>query len=133
MVSSELLRQALRYGLSGGLLAALYSAIYWSLAARCGVPAQAANAAAFGVNLGIGWLLHSRWSFRGHGLPGRERQAMVRFLGVNLVGYGLNCLWVWLIVGLARQPVAFSVVPIVTLTPAVNFLLSRLFIFRSRL
>ena len=133
MAASELLRQALRYGLSGGLLAALYSAIYWTLAARCGVPAQAANAIAFGVNLGIGWLLHSRWSFQGYGLPGRERQAMARFLAVNLVGYGCNCLWVWLIVDLARRPVALSVVPIVTVTPVINFLLSRLFIFRSRL
>lgn len=129
----ELWRQALRYGLAGAALAALYSAVYWTLAARYGVAAQTANALAFAVNLGVGWLLHSRWSFRGYGLPGREHVAVAGFLAVNFIGYGFNCLWVWLVVDLARQPVAVSVLPIVIVTPAINFMLNRLLIFRVRL
>jgi putative flippase GtrA len=123
----------IRYGASGGLLAGLYSAIYWILAAPCAIPALLANTIAFLANLAAGWLLHSRWSFRGHGLPGKPHIAYARFLAVNLAGYGLNSLWVWLIVERMGAAAALAILPIVFVTPILSFFLNRIWIFRSRL
>ena len=67
--------------------------------------------------------LHSQWSFRGHGR--RSGWSLSRFLAVNVTGYVLNCLWVWLIVQRLGGPIELSIVPIVTLTPAFTFLLNR--------
>jgi len=115
--------QALRYGLIGIALAGLYASIYWYGATLIEMPAQLANGAGFAAALVAGYLLHSHWSFRGHGQ--RSSWSWGRFLVVNFVGYLMNCLWVWLIVDELSYPVALSIVPIVTLTPIVTFLLNR--------
>jgi putative flippase GtrA len=115
--------QALRYGLTGVALAGLYAAIYWGGATLIGMPAQLANGAGFAAALVAGYVLHSRWSFRGYGR--RSNWSWGRFLVVNFAGFAMNCLWVWLIVDEFSYPVALSIVPIVTLTPVFTFLLNR--------
>jgi putative flippase GtrA len=125
--SRELAGQMLRYGVTGVALAALYAAIYWAGATLLAMPAQLANGAGFLAALIAGYVLHSRWSFRGHGR--RSGWSWSRFLVVNFAGYLLNCLWVWLIVDELARPVALSIVPIVTLTPLFTFLLNRRWTF----
>ena len=63
----EKVGQGLRYGLTGIALAGLYAAIYWFGATLIEMPAQLANGAGFAAALVAGYVLHSRWSFRGHG------------------------------------------------------------------
>jgi putative flippase GtrA len=123
----ELAGQVLRYGVTGVGLAALYAAIYWAGATLLAMPAQLANGAGFLAALVAGYVLHSQWSFRGHGR--RSGWSWSRFLVVNFAGYLLNCLWVWLIVDELARPVALSIVPIVTLTPLFTFLLNRRWTF----
>jgi putative flippase GtrA len=123
----ELAGQVLRYGITGMALAALYAAVYWTGARLLHSPAQVANAAGFIAALIVGYVLHSQWSFRGHGQ--RSNWSWSRFLVVNLAGYLLNCVWVWLIVQRLGRPVEFAIVPIVTLTPAFTFLLNRRWTF----
>jgi putative flippase GtrA len=123
----ELAGQMLRYGVIGVGLAALYAAIYWAGATLLAMPAQLANGAGFVAALVAGYILHSQWSFRGHGQ--RSGWSWSRFLVVNFAGYLLNCLWVWLIVDELARPVALSIVPIVTLTPLFTFLLNRRWTF----
>ena len=43
---------------------------------------------AFLVAVGIGFVLHSRWSFRGHG--GRRPAMKIKFLLVQALGFVLN-------------------------------------------
>ncbi len=122
-----LVGQMLRYGIVGVALAALYAGVYWAGATLFGLPAQLANAAGFITALITGYALHSRWSFRGHGE--RSGWSLGRFLIVNVAGYLLNCLWVWLIVQRLGQAIELSIMPIVTLTPAFTFLLNRRWTF----
>ncbi len=56
----------------------------------------------------------------------------MRFAGINLLGLGCNALWVWLTIDVLHRSVALSTVPIVTLTPAINFMLNRMLIFRTK-
>ena len=123
----QLAGQMLRYGVTGIGLAALYAAIYWAGATLLAMPAQLANGAGFVAALIAGYILHSQWSFRGHGR--RSGWSWSRFLVVNFAGYFLNCLWVWLIVDELARPVALSIVPIVTFTPLFTFLLNRRWTF----
>lgn len=126
-LNRELVRQVLRYGITGVALAALYATVYWTGARQLHVPVQVANAAGFIAALIVGYVLHSQWSFRGHGR--RSGWSWSRFLVVNLAGYLLNCVWVWLIVQRLDRPVELSILPIVTLTPALTFLLNRRWTF----
>jgi putative flippase GtrA len=121
--------QLVRYAISGAMLAFFYSAFYWVLADRFGVPALVANTAAFIVSLALGWLIHSRWSFRGHGAGERDRLAKGRYLVVNVAAYGLNSLWVWLIVERSGGSVTLSIVPILGITPWICFWINRRWTF----
>jgi putative flippase GtrA len=129
----EITGQIIRYGLAGAPLAGLYAAVFWGLATQGGVPPQPANLVAFVINLAVGWLLHSRWSFRGYGLPHQLHIAQGRFIAINLLGYGLNSFWVWSVVNVMHRPVGQSLIPIVVVTPMVNFMLNRMLVFRNRL
>ena len=121
--------QIVRYGISGGLLTLFYSAVYWTVAVPLSVPALIANSAAFLVTLVAGWLIHSRWSFRGHGQSDRPPIAYARFLLINLAGYALNSFWVWLIVLRLGGSVTLSIVPIALVTPWLSFWLNRRWAF----
>jgi len=125
--------EALRYVVSGIGLAALYSAVYWTLAARFGVPVLIANTVAFAVNLIAGWTLHSRWTFAGRRTNGPAPAAYAGYFAINAASYGLNSLWVWTIVDHLHGSVALSIIPVVTVTPVLTFLLNRAWIFRARL
>src|SRR4051794_29448911 len=65
-VRNETFGQLARFAVVGLFLAGIYSAIYWYLAANVMAPVLAV-AIAFLVAVSIGFVLHSRWSFRGHG------------------------------------------------------------------
>ena len=121
--------QILRYGISGGALTVFYSAVYWAVAVQLAVPALIANSVAFLLTLAAGWLIHSRWSFRGHGRRERPRIAYTRFLLVNLAGYALNSFWVWLIVVRLGGSVPLSILPIALITPWLMFWLNRRWTF----
>jgi putative flippase GtrA len=85
---NETIGQLLRFGIVGFSLAAVYSAIYWYLATYV-MPPVAAVVFAFLVAVSLGFVLHSRWSFRGHGK--REDRAMkIKFLAVQSSGFLLN-------------------------------------------
>jgi putative flippase GtrA len=121
--------QLVRYGISGAFLALFYSAVYWLLAAQAGVPALIANTIAFLVSLALGWLIHSRWSFRGHGASERGGLAYGRYFIVNVAAYGLNSFWVWLVVLRSGGSVALSIVPILGITPWICFWINRRWTF----
>ncbi|HYI41876.1 MAG TPA: GtrA family protein [Allosphingosinicella sp.] len=121
--------QLVRYGIAGAILAFFYSAVYWLLAAQAGIAALVANTAAFLVSLAAGWLIHSRWSFRGHGPSERSGLAYGRYFLVNIAAYGLNSFWVWLIVLRLGGSVELSLLPILGVTPWVCFWINRRWTF----
>ena len=63
--------QLLRYVITGGAVTALQAAVYWVLAAQFAFHPQAANFIGYLAAVSSGYVLHGRFSFRGHG--GRDR------------------------------------------------------------
>ena len=125
---SETLGQLLRFAIVGFSLAAVYSAIYWYLATYVMAPVLAV-VIAFLVSVSIGFVLHSRWSFRGHGR--REDNALkVKFLLVQVSGFVLNEIFTYVLTGPLHEPTWWPLVPAIFVTPLATFVLNRQLVFR---
>ncbi|HEX5237931.1 MAG TPA: GtrA family protein [Sphingomicrobium sp.] len=126
-VSNETLGQLVRFGIVGLSLAALYSAIYWYLATYV-MPPVLAVVIAFAVAVSIGFVLHSRWSFRGHG-KSEDRRMKVKFLIVQGSGFVLNEIFTWLLTGPMHGPTWWPLVPAILVTPLATYLFNRQWVF----
>lgn len=127
---SEAAGQLIRFVIAGGFTTALYTAVYSPLAAFKVTSEQVANVAGYLAAVTSGYLLHSRWSFRGHGAD--AVQTGWRFFMVSLFSYGANTFWVWLLTddAVLAGPWWWPLLPILFVTPVVTFLMNRLWVFR---
>ena len=124
-----LLGQLLRYAFTGGLASIVNIGIYWVLAARERVDPNLAWAAGFAAAMLVGYVVHSRWSFRGHGRRDNLARTGGRFVVVSLLSFALNSLWVWLLVRTLGWPI-WSPYPLVLgVTPFAVFWLNRCWVF----
>ena len=126
-VSNETLGQLIRFGIVGLSLAALYSAIYWYLATYVMAPVLAV-VIAFAVAVSIGFVLHSRWSFRGHGKR-EDRRMKVKFFIVQSSGFVLNEIFTWVLTGPMHGPTWWPLVPAILVTPLATYLFNRQWVF----
>lgn len=119
--------QIARFGMVGVALTILYAVIYWPLATYVMWPVFAV-VIAFAVAVTVGFFLHSRWSFRGHGKV-EDRRTKLQFLGVQTFGFLLNATFTWLCTDLLGGPTWWPLVPAVLVTPFATYLLNRLWVF----
>lgn len=124
-----LLGQLARYAITGGLASIVNIAVYWYGRDGLGVEANIAWAAGFLCAVAVGYVVHSRWSFRGHGRRDNLARTGGRFLIVSLVSFGLNSLWVWLLVTRLGLPTWAPIPLVLGLTPLVVFSLNRRWVF----
>ena len=126
---SGVIGQLIRFGIAGGITTALYTAVYSPLAAHRITSEQVANLIGYAVAMVAGYLIHSRWSFRGHGAD--ARQTTIRFFVVSLVSYALNSLWVFILTddAMLAGPWWWPLIPVLFVTPIVIFALNRLWVF----
>jgi putative flippase GtrA len=126
---SNLLGQLVRFGLVGVFSTILYAAIYWPLATYVIHPV-AAVVVAFSIAVAVGYVLHSSWSFRGHGKSSEGGRMQAKFLSVQSVGMVLNAAFTWVLTGpLFNGPTWWPLVPAVLVTPFVTFALNRWWVF----
>jgi putative flippase GtrA len=125
---SELFWQLVRYALTGGLASVVNIGVYWVLAAR-GMDPNLAWALGFVAAVIVGYIVHSRWSFRGHGSRDNLARTGGRFVIVSLVSFALNQFWVWLLVRQLGLPLWAPYPPVLTVTPLVVFALNRKWVF----
>jgi putative flippase GtrA len=119
--------QLVRFALVGLLLAALYSSIYWYLATFV-MPPVLAVVIAFLVSVSIGFVLHSRWSFRGHGKR-EDRLMKIKFLAVQSSGFLLNEAFTWVLTGPMHEPIWWPLVPAIFVTPLATYAVNRQWVF----
>ena len=125
----EILGQLVRFGLAGVLLTLLVAGGYWVMATFLGVEPMLSLTLNYVVVTGIGYWLHSRFSFRGHGSRDNEAVRTARFFAVNTIGFLVNQLFVWLLVKQLGGPTWWPVLPILFVTPFVTFALNRRWVF----
>ena len=124
-----MLAQLVRFVITGAFVTALGVGVYALIALVLQWHPQLGNLLAYLTAVGTGYVLHSSWSFRGHGGE-RTHATKVKFVVVSLISYALNSFWVWLLysrLGLGR---AAPMLPMVFVTPGVTFFLNRQWVFR---
>lgn len=124
----EMLGQLVRFGVVGIGLTLLYAAVYWPLATYVMWPVFAVIIA-FVVAVTVGFFLHSRWSFKGHGKV-EDPRTKGQFLIVQTIGMALNALFTWIATDILHGPTWWPLVPAVLITPFVTFALNRWWVFR---
>ncbi|MCM8732228.1 GtrA family protein [Hephaestia sp. GCM10023244] len=129
--TSGLFGQLVRFGISGGIATLLYALVYSPLAGLGITSEQVANIAGYLVAVASGYVLHSKWSFRGHG--GAATQTSWRFFLVSLISYAMNTFWVWLLTddAVLAGPWWWPLIPVLFVTPLVTFALNRVWVFKS--
>ena len=121
--------QVIRFGLVGGFVTLVGGAAYYIPATFMGVPPLLANLLAYVVAMGLGYVLHSTVSFKGHGSRDNVAKRTGRFFVVSLASLALNSLWVWIATGLLDGPTWWPLLPMLFVTPAVTFALNRQWVF----
>ena len=128
-VSHESFGQLVRFALVGFFLAGIYSAVYWYLATYV-MPPVAAVVIAFLVSVTLGFVMHSRWSFRGHGRR-EDNRLKIKFLAVQTSGFLMNEVFTWVLTGpLVHGPTWWPLIPAIFFTPLATFMLNRQLVFR---
>ena len=130
VMNAALHGQLLRYVLTGGFVTALQAAVYWTLAQKLAVHPQLANICGYMVAVAIGYVLHGRFTFRGHGKRDQPVQQAVRFMAVSLISLALNAFWVWLTVQALGWPIWSPIPLMAVVTPGLVFVLNRQWVFR---
>jgi putative flippase GtrA len=125
----ELFGQMVRFGLTGGLLTLLVAGGYWVVATFFGVEPMLSMTLNYLVFTALGYVLHSNFSFRGHGARDRKAVRTMRFFTVNTTGFLANQFFVWLLVRQMHGPTWWPVIPILFVTPLLTFSLNRRWVF----
>ncbi len=121
--------QVLRFAISGGLVTVLAALAYWLVAELLGIDPNLSLTLVFLVLSVVSFLLHSRWTFSGHGSRDRPHVRGARFLLTNLLGFGINQVFIWLLVKVMGGANWWPIVPMILVTPLVTFTLSRRWVF----
>nr|WP_184088282.1 GtrA family protein [Sphingomonas xinjiangensis] len=129
MLESGLLGQLIRFVIAGGITTGLYTLVYSPLAGLGITSEQVANICGYLVAMTSGYVLHSKWSFRGHGAEATKTSW--RFFVVSLVSFGLNTVFVWILTddAMLAGPWWWPLIPILFVTPLVTFALNRFWVF----
>jgi putative flippase GtrA len=123
------LGQLVRFAITGAFVTALGVGVYALVALVLGWHPQIGNFLAYVTAVATGYVMHSSWSFKGHGGE-RTAGTKLRFLTVSIVSYALNAFWVWLLYTRLDLGRAAPILPMLFVTPAVTFLLNRHWVFR---
>ena len=120
--------QLVRFIITGAIVTALGVGIYALVALGLRWHPQIGNFLGYLAAMGTGYVMHSRWSFRGHG--SRDETTGVKFVAVSLISLALNGFWVWLLTEPFGLDPAWPILPMLFVTPAVTFILNRHWVFR---
>jgi putative flippase GtrA len=124
-----LIGQLVRFGLTGVLATLVNIVVYQIAAARFGIDPNLAWAIGYVAAVLVGYVTHSRFSFRGHGVRDNLARTGGRFIIVSLISFALNSFWVWLLVQSLVLPLWAPYPLILGLTPLITFTLNRKWVF----
>lgn len=129
MRANPMFGQLVRYAITGVAITALGAGLYAFIVATTAIHPQVAVFLAYLVCVAVGYVLHSRWSFRGHGTRDDPVKTTTRFFVVSLVSYALNAGFTWVLIEGFGLPEWTPVIPMLFVTPLATFALNRVWVF----
>ena len=133
MRASGVLGQLVRFAVSGAIASLVYTVVYLPFAWYVTGERRAVIAVipAFLAAAAIGYVLHSKWSFKGHGSRDNPRERQVKFLIVQALGMALNLGFTWIATGpILHSPAWVALLPCFLITPFATFALNRQLVFK---
>ena len=124
-----MVEQLARFIVSGAAVTALGVGVYAVVALLLKWNPQLGNFLAYAVAVATGYVMHSRWSFRGHGRRDNVLRTTSRFFVVALISLALNSFWVWLFTARLHTTPSWPILPMTFVTPLVTFALNRRWVF----
>ncbi len=121
--------QLVRYAITGGAITALGAGAYAAFVTFTPMDPMIAVFLAYVICVTIGYVLHSRWSFRGHGVRDNAARTTTRFFAVSLVSYLLNSGFTWVLTKSLEGPDWWPIIPMLFVTPFATFALNRRWVF----
>ncbi|WP_156347003.1 GtrA family protein [Sphingomonas sp. Leaf33] len=128
--SGGVMGQLIRYAITGGGVTLLGAGLYTGLVLTTSVHPQAAMALAYLVCVAVGYVLHSRWSFRGHGTRDTPGRTTFRFFVASVISYAMNAFWTWACINALGLPEWTPVLPLLFVTPLAMFAINRNWVFK---
>ena len=125
----ELAGQIVRFVLTGGFMTVSVAAAYWAVAEFLFIDPMLSMTLVYLTFTGLGYIMHSRISFRGHGDRDQAHVRTARFFIVNTLGFFSNQFFVWLLTKHLGGPNWWPVIPIICVTPVITFTLNRRWVF----
>ena len=123
------LLQLIRSGLAGLAITLAAAGSYWAITDLLHIDPMVSYGIVFLVFSGISYITHGEYSFRGHGERDRHHIRMGRFFAINVLGFLVNQLFIWLLVKQLGGPTWWPTIPMVFLTPLLTFALHRRFVY----
>lgn len=124
--------QLIRFAIAGVGVTLFAATIYLAAATALHVPPLIANTISTCCGVVVGYLVHSRWSFRGADEEaGVEAAQALKFLCAAGAAFALNSFWVWLAVHGLRLPTWTPVTGMVFVTPLASFAVNRWWVFAA--
>lgn len=127
--ANTMLGQLIRYAITGGAVTLIGAAAYWALVTFTPIDPLRSVFIAYVICVVIGYVLHSRWSFRGHGSRDNPGRTTTKFFVVSLVSYVLNTSFTWGLTHGLHLPDWTPVIPMLFVTPFATFALNRRWVF----
>ncbi|WP_106640522.1 GtrA family protein [Allosphingosinicella vermicomposti] len=121
--------QLVRFGMTGGFVTLLGIGVYMAAATMADLAPLLANLLAYAIAVAVGYVMHSRFSFRGHGRRDNVARTTSRFFIVSMVSLALNSLFVWALTEPMGGPDWWPTIPMLFITPLVTFSLNRRWVF----
>lgn len=131
LLANEAFVQLVRFAIAGLGVTLFAASVYLTVAIGLHVPALIANTISTLCGVGVGYVVHSRWSFRAATTDGRGDHAaqVVKFLIAAGAAFALNSFWVWLAVHALALPAWTPVTGMVFATPLASFAANRYWVF----
>jgi putative flippase GtrA len=121
--------QILRYGIAGVGVTLFQIGAYNLLLGAGHLAPLIALIVSTALAMALGYIIHSRFSFGGHGSRDNIARTGGRFVAANLMGLSINSLWVWLFTAIMHWSPHLASLPMVFLTPVALFWLNRRWVF----
>lgn len=129
LLAHEAFGQLLRFAVAGLGVTLFAAGVYLLVAMQLRIAPLMANTVSTLCGVGLGYVVHSRWSFRASN--GDHAPQVMRFLVAAGAAFALNSFWVWLAVHALKLPAWTPVTGMVFVTPLVSFAANRYWVFAS--
>lgn len=130
MNKKKLIKQIVKFGFVGGSAFLIDAGILFLLTDFCGIHYLVSGMISFTVSVIYNYILSVKWVFDAK-TDGNKAQELIVFIGLSVIGLGINQLFMWILVDLAKIYYMASKIVATFIVMIYNFITRKIFIERK--